>query len=269
MTESLKHAFAHRTLLGDPMFVPGLDAAQREFVSPARGRMLRTKIDDNNVLAPSEYRAEGFETIKTDGRIEVKMDNGTSHVVAADASGLIVSLTTTITLYWGSRIIVPSSGIVLNDSMEDFSVEGVSNFWGYLPTPANYIEGNKRPLSSTSPFIIEDAQGRFRYAGGAAGGSRIVSCNVQHVRNVLDYAMDPTAALAHPRLHDQIAPQETHLEESWDKETAAELERLGHKVVWLPVAPSTACGVSHDPETGEWKAAGEPRKKMAAGAVAW
>ncbi|KAL1692293.1 gamma-glutamyltranspeptidase [Schizophyllum commune] len=265
--ESLKHAFAHRTLLGDPMFVPGLDAAQREFISPERGRMLRAKIDDTKVHAPSEYRAEGFQTVKTDGRIEVKMDNGTSHIVAADASGLVVSLTTTITLYWGSRIIVPSLGIVLNDSMEDFSVEGVSNFWGYLPTPANYIEGNKRPLSSTSPFIIEDAQGRFRYAGGAAGGSRIVSCNVQHIRNVLDYNMDPADALAFPRLHDQIAPPETHLEEGWDRGIAAELERLGHRMKWVPVAPTTACGVSYNPDTDEWEAAGEPRRKVAGGEV--
>ncbi|KAL1707722.1 gamma-glutamyltranspeptidase [Schizophyllum commune] len=267
MIESLKHAFAHRTLLGDPMFVTGLDAAQREFISPERGRMLRARIDDTKVHALSEYRAEGFQTVKTDGRTEVKMDNGTSHIVAADTSGLVVSLTTTITLYWGSRIIVPSSGIVLNDSMEDFSVEGVSNFWGYLPTPANYIEGNKRPLSSTSPFIIEDAQGRFRYAGGAAGGSRIVSCNVQHIRNVLDYNMDPTEALAFPRLHDQIAPRETHLEEGWDREIAAELEGLGHRVKWLPVAPTTACGVSYNPDTDEWKAAGEPRRKVAGGEV--
>ncbi|KAL1743931.1 gamma-glutamyltranspeptidase [Schizophyllum fasciatum] len=267
MIESLKHAFAHRTLLGDPMFVPGLDAAQREFICPARGRLLRAKIDDSKVYAPSEYTAEGFRTVKTNCRIEIKMDHGTSHIVAADASGLVVSLTTTITLHWGSRIIVHSSGIVLNDSMEDFSVEGVSNFWGYLPTPANYIEGGKRPLSSTSPFIIEDARGRFRYAGGAAGGSRIVSCNVQQIRNVLDYDMDPAETLAHPRLHDQIAPQETHLEEGWKRETAADLQKLGHQVKWLPVAPTTACGVSYNPDTGEWKAAGEPRRIAAGGEV--
>ena len=48
--------------------------------------------------------------------------------------------------------------------------------------------------------------------------------------------MDPADALAFPRLHDQIAPQETHLEEGWDREIATELERLGHRVKWLPGA---------------------------------
>ena len=119
--------------------------------------------------------------------------------------------------------------------------------------------------------------------------------------------MDPANALAFPRLHDQIAPQETHLEEGWDREIATELERLGHRVKWLPgewsiflaqhggscglpqrlrtlfrraglrwrdwncsrttVAPTTACGVSYNPDTNEWKAAGEPRRKVAGGEV--
>jgi gamma-glutamyltranspeptidase / glutathione hydrolase len=55
---------------------------------------------------------------------EVLSDRGTSAMVAADDSGLSISLTTTVNLYWGSRIMVPESGIVLNDAMDDFSIEG-------------------------------------------------------------------------------------------------------------------------------------------------
>jgi gamma-glutamyltranspeptidase/glutathione hydrolase len=97
---------------------------------------------------------------------EILDDTGTSALVAADASGLVISLTTTVNLsailfpyvyfersrtgtnpstfrsfarrYWGSRIMVPESGIVLNDAMDDFSVEGRTNAFGYLPTPSNY-----------------------------------------------------------------------------------------------------------------------------------
>ncbi|KAE9397936.1 gamma-glutamyltranspeptidase [Gymnopus androsaceus JB14] len=216
MIESLKFAFAHRTLLGDPGF--------------AR---------------------------------ESSPDHGTSNIVVADSDGLVISITTTITLWWGSRIVVPSSDIVLNDSIEDFSVEGQSNHFGYLPTPANYVRGNKRPLSSSSPFIIEDSKGRFRYGGGAAGGSRIISCNVQQARNFMDYGMSPSEALAHHRLHDQIAPDETHLEIG----LRITLPAVLMSTHFLPEAESVGCGVSYDPETGFYQAEGEPRLVGSGGTV--
>jgi gamma-glutamyltranspeptidase/glutathione hydrolase len=94
---------------------------------------------------------------------------------------------------------VPESGIVLNDAMDDFSVEGRTNAFGYLPTPSNYstlsfcyfqphqsgslltdstwtlsVEGNKRPLSSMTPYFIEDPNGDFLFAGSCAGSSSCI-----------------------------------------------------------------------------------------------
>lgn len=94
-------------------------------------------------------------------------------------------MTTTITLWWGSRLVVPSSGIVLSDGMEDLSVAGAANYFGYEPSPANYIAPGRRPLSSQCPFLVESAEGEFEFAGGAAGGSRILSSNVQTAMNYL------------------------------------------------------------------------------------
>jgi gamma-glutamyltranspeptidase/glutathione hydrolase len=71
-------------------------------------------------------------------RVEIKNDNGTSNITVADADGLVISITTTVGLVFGSQIMDPSSGIVLNDSMDDFSVEGRANGTGYEPSPANY-----------------------------------------------------------------------------------------------------------------------------------
>ena len=65
-------------------------------------------------------------------------DGGTSNITAVDDSGLVVSITTTIGLNWGSRIMVPGYGFILNDSMDDFSVAGRPNATGYEPSPANY-----------------------------------------------------------------------------------------------------------------------------------
>ncbi|KAJ3973558.1 gamma-glutamyltranspeptidase [Lentinula raphanica] len=240
MIESLKFAYAQRTLLGDPNFVHGLEAAQDEWTKSEVGRDLYSRILHDSTL-PSEL----YNINRSDNT--VKPDHGTSNIVAVDSGGLVISITTTITLWWGSRIVVPSSEIVLNDSIEDFSQ---SNHFGYLPTPANYVEGNKRPLSSSSPFIIEDCEGRFRYAGGAAGGSRIISCNVQQARNFM------------------IAPNETHLEEGLvNGEVAAALEKMGHKIKWLPRAGSVGCAISYDPEIGLYQAEGEPRLAESGGQV--
>ncbi|KAJ4480787.1 gamma-glutamyltranspeptidase [Lentinula lateritia] len=261
LIESLKFAYAHRTLLGDPSFISDLEAVQDEFVKPATGKDLHSQILAHSTLPSEMYRANRINA-------NIKPDHGTSNIVVADSDGLVISITTTITLWWGSRIVVPSSDIVLNNSIEDFSVEGQSNHFGYLPTPANYVKGNKRPLSSSSPFIIEDSEGRFRYAGGAAGGSRIISCNVQQARNFMDYGMNPTQALAHHRLHDQIAPDETHLEMGLvDQEIAVNLKRMGHNVKWIPRAESVGCAISYDPDTGVYQAEGEPRLVGSGGQV--
>jgi len=84
----------------------------------------------------------------------------------------------------------------------------------------------------------------------------------------MDYGMSPSEALAHHRLHDQIAPDETHLEIGrFDDELAAELEKMGHKIKWLPKAESVGCGVSYDPETGFYQAEGEPRLVGSGGTV--
>ncbi|KAF5392041.1 hypothetical protein D9757_003187 [Collybiopsis confluens] len=252
MIESLKFAFAHRALLGDTEFVTGLENLQEQFLKPEFGRALHSKILEDSTLSSEAYDTSGLQPSRE--------DHGTSSIVVADSNGLVIAITTTLTLWWGSRIVVPSSDIVLNDSIEDFSVEGQSNHFGYRPTPANFVKGNKRPLSSSSPFIIEDVHGQFRYAGGAAGGSRIISCNVQQARNVMDYGMNAAQALAHQRVHDQLSPDETHLETGrFEKDLAVNLDKMGHKIKWLPKAESVGCGISYDPHTGVYHAEGEPR----------
>ncbi len=132
--------------------------------------------------------ASGFSPLHAADRVtisvEIKQDHGTSHFCAADASGLVISMTSTVLLYWGSRLMDPATGVVLNNGMEDFSVAGQANTWGFEGTPANYIAGGKRPLSSQSPYIIEGQDG-ILFAGGCAGGSRIISANVQCARNYL------------------------------------------------------------------------------------
>ena len=130
---------------------------------------------------------------------------GTSHIVAADASGMAISVTTTINTLFGSLVVVPETGVIMNNEMNDFSVPGQSNTFGYAPSPANFIRPGKRPLSSISATIVEhSANNSLYYVIGSAGGSRIITATIQNIWNVLDRGKTVPESLKEPRLHDQL-----------------------------------------------------------------
>lgn len=255
MDESMRWAYGLRTELGDPSFLDGLDAYQQQMVSDAAAAEIRAKISDARTQNVSWYDPAGLESLETPG---------TSHVVAADATGLALTLTTTINLIFGSRVMVPETGVILNDEMNDFSIPGSSNAFGYIPSPANFVRPGKRPLSSISPTIVETPDGHFYYATGAAGGSRIITATLQSVRGVLDLGLDPAGALAAPRLHDQLVPDTTTLEWTYDNATAAFLASRGHNVTWVKPGSSSAQALRLLPN-GTFEAAGEPRQAASGG----
>lgn len=132
--------------------------------------------------------------------------------MTADASNMAVSLTSTINLGFGSRVMVPETGLIMNNEMNDFSVPNSSNFFGYIPSPSNFIRPGKRPLSSITPVIVEYlANNSLYFAVGAAGGSRIITATVQSLWHVLDQNYTISNALKAPRLHDQLSPNQVHL----------------------------------------------------------
>lgn len=130
----MRLAFGARTQLGDPAFVPALDELQAHMLAGAAERV------GERTQPPEFYLpVAGVD------------DNGTSSMAAADDSGLVVSLTTTVGTAWASRIIVPGTGVVLNDSVLDFTVKGRANVWGYAPAPANFGESGVRSSRACAP----------------------------------------------------------------------------------------------------------------------
>ncbi|CRK11799.1 hypothetical protein BN1723_009494, partial [Verticillium longisporum] len=163
LDQTTRFAYGQRSSLGDPVFVDGLTEFQERMISAEVGAEVRSKISDTQAFNISYYDPSGLESLETPG---------TSHIVSADSSGLAVSMTTTINLLFGSQVMIPETGVIMNNEMNDFSIPGVTNAFGYIPSPANFIRPGKRPLSSMSPTIIETADGKLYMSIGAAGGSR-------------------------------------------------------------------------------------------------
>ncbi|CED82833.1 Gamma-glutamyltransferase [Phaffia rhodozyma] len=257
LVESMKFAYGERTLLGDIGYT-NASTLQRAFLLPSTAQHVRSLINDHTTHEGDYYDPEGWEVLD---------DKGTSALVVGDEDGLAVSVTTTVNLYWGSRIMTPEYGVILNDGVDDFSVKGRRNAFGYIPSPANYIVPFKRPLSSMSPLIIDDPSGKFMFASSCAGGSRIISAQIQMVLNAVDRGMSALQALTAPRLHDQVYPAVTAIEQDmpalgfkgFSMETRDYLSSLGHNVTYVPTGLSVACAVKFSPESG-WEAAGDPRK---------
>ncbi|PHH80599.1 hypothetical protein CDD80_858 [Ophiocordyceps camponoti-rufipedis] len=248
LDEAIRFAYGQRTKLGDPSFVDVANLTA-SMVSPEHGAYLRSRISDLTTQELPYYDPEGLESLDTPG---------TSHMVAADKSGLAISLTTTVNLLFGSQVMIPETGIVMNDQMNDFSIPGVSNGFGYIPSPSNYIRPGKRPLSSISPIIAETPDGKLLFSLGAAGGSRITTATIQNTIHLLDRHMNMAEALRQPRLHDQLVPTMVTFEYAFDNSTVAYMKSLHHNVSWVPPGQSLAQGVRLLPN-GTFEAAGEPR----------
>jgi gamma-glutamyltranspeptidase/glutathione hydrolase len=122
---------------------------------------------------------------------------------------MVISLTSTIDSAFGSRIMVPETGLVLNDEMRDFSVPNLSKEFGSIPAPDNFIEPGKRPQSSITTVIVENSRTKkFYMATGGAGGTHIVTAVTQALWHVLDQQMTSLEAIKAPRLHDQLNPNQ-------------------------------------------------------------
>jgi gamma-glutamyltranspeptidase/glutathione hydrolase len=144
--------------------------------------------------------------------------SNTTHLVTIDAERNIVSLTESLECYFGSGVTVPSTGILLNDTMHDFDPH---------PKMINSVAPRKIPMSSMSPTIVLK-EGRPILALGAAGGPRIASTTLQVLLNVVEYGMKPSAAVATPRIH--VNGTRVQMEATIRHGTANALRKMGHLV---------------------------------------
>ncbi|KAL4754260.1 hypothetical protein BDW72DRAFT_167088 [Aspergillus terricola var. indicus] len=255
LDEAMRFAYGLRTVLGDPGFVDGMSEYERDMISQQTADEIHSKISDLRTQNVSAYDPAGIESLETPG---------TSHIATIDRSGLGVSAITTINLLFGSRVVVPETGVIMNNEMDDFSIPGSSNSFGYIPSEANYIRPGKRPLSSCTPAIVTHPNGTTFFIAGSAGGSRIITATVQNIIHAVDEGLSAAEALARPRLHDQLIPNQATFEYAYDNSTVAFMAARGHNVTWTAPGSSTAQAIRVLPN-GTFDAAGEPRQLDAGG----
>lgn len=219
LVEAQKFGFAARTRIGDIAYLFNSTGCIAEIPTKNYADTIAANLTDDRTH-PTEYYNPEFD---------IQTDHGTSHTSTVDKDGMAVSLTTTINLVFGSRLMDPETGIIFNDEMDDFSTPGVPNGFGLWPSPYNYPEPGKRPLSSTVPTIMEYEDGSFYLAIGGSGGPRILSSVFQVILNLI-WGLDVSQAVEYGRVHDQLLPAEV---ETDDIVAAALLDSLrdrGHNV---------------------------------------
>ncbi|XP_074032200.1 uncharacterized protein [Leptinotarsa decemlineata] len=162
----------------------------------------RKKIFDNRTSQDPLYYGASTEN---------KNDHGTGHICVVAPNGDVVSVTSSINYIFGAKFMSESTGIILNDSMDDFSIPGESNVFGFPSSPTNYIEPGKRPMSSMCPSIILNNGYVYMVIGGA-GGSKIISNVLQVIINRLYYRYNLEDATDEERIHHQLFPMSLQLE---------------------------------------------------------
>ena len=217
VAEVMKHAFADRAqYLGDPDFVkaPISTLVSKDYAAWIRGRISPIKTHPPKYYGLGNFKAEL---------------GGTTHFSVLDRFGNAVACTLSVNTRFGSKLIAPKTGIVLNDEMDDFAIHPSGNVYGLVGNEANSLQPKKRPLSSMTPTIVLQGD-RPVLILGAAGGPRIISATLQTILNILDFHMPVTEAVEASRIHHQWIPDEINVEEKIPSETKKSLERRGHVV---------------------------------------
>jgi gamma-glutamyltranspeptidase/glutathione hydrolase len=218
--EAMKLAFADRVhWLGDPEFtkVPvnllddGYLASRRKLMALETA----AKVDSHG--EPPDWDSRWF-------------GKHTTHLCAVDKEGNWVGITQTVNTSFGSKVIVPGTGVVLNNEMDDFAIApNTPNAFGLLGSEANAVAPGKRPLSSMSPTIVLNGDEPVLVVGGA-GGPKIITQTASLILRYLDLNMPLDEAMEAPRFHHQWRPDKLLVERRAPKEWSDELKERGHDI---------------------------------------
>ena len=228
MAEAMKLAYADRAeYLGDPGFV---QIPLSGLTSKKYADALAAQISADKARSAKEIRA---------GKPQPYESDQTTHYSVVDKAGNMVAVTYTLNTNFGSGIVAPGTGIMLNNEMDDFSAKpGVPNAYGVIGGDANAVAAGKRPLSSMTPtFVLKD--GKPWLVTGSPGGPRIITTVLEQIVNGIDFGMNPAEAASQLRFHHQWTPDELRIEKGFSTDTIRLLKDKGQNVVIKPTMGRT------------------------------
>lgn len=246
LAEAMKRAFADRAhWLGDPDYVD----VPKGLLHMDYARKLAATIDTTKATTVASYgQPQAFD--------QSYFEKHTTHISVADKYGNWVSMTTTLNTSFGSKVVIPGTGVLMNNQMDDFSAQpNVPNAYGLVGSEANSIQPGKRPLSSMSPTIVVRNKQPVM-AVGAAGGPMIITQVTQALVRYLALEESLYTALASPRVHQQWKPDKVFFDKRLPKQQQQALSDRGHPTKQLRFTGSSNA-VSFKGE--EFDAVSEPR----------
>jgi gamma-glutamyltranspeptidase/glutathione hydrolase len=247
VVEALRRTFRDRAeFLGDPAFV---QMPLERLVHPYYADGLRAAIRPDRVLPSTALAGQAIDT---------SQGPETTHFSILDRAGNRVAATISLNQWFGSGWAIPGTGILLNNTMDDFAIKsGVPNLYGLTGTAANAVEPGKRPLSSMTPAFVEGRDGLMIV--GTPGGSRIISM-------VLLATLDRVAGrpakeiVAAPRIHHQYWPYVLLYEATaLSDDEAAAMVALGHRLKPASRRWGNLQVITWDYASGSIEAVSDPR----------
>lgn len=202
ITEAMRVAYRDRAELGgDPVFttVPVTKLLSQTYAKEETNEIEKKVVSGSwPAVKEEEKKPESYNT---------------THISILDKDGNAVSTTQSVNGIFGGAQMVPGTGLVLNNTMDDFAVApGVPNLYGLVGSKANAIEPGKTPLSSMSPSILLDGSGRTKMVIGAPGGSQIPTSIFNTLYRYLVQKQDLYESVSYPRIHHQFRPDRIFLD---------------------------------------------------------
>ena len=248
VVESMRRAYRDRAFfLGDPDFV---DVPIKKLTSKEHASILAQSID-MNAATPIH------EDDQLDEKYAWNEGSHTTHFSILDMDGNRAAVTQTINTWFGSGYMLPSSGLILNNEMDDFSAKPFApNRYGLVHGEQNSIQPNKRMLSSMTPTFIESEKGLAIL--GTPGGARIIT---MVLLSILDYFEGGTAETmtATKRFHHQFLPDVIRYEkDAFTEETITILESKGHTLQEISSYGNMQV-VTWEKDSGDVSSSSDPR----------
>jgi gamma-glutamyltranspeptidase/glutathione hydrolase len=244
--EAMRRSYRDRAIyLGDPDFVkmPLQQLTSLDYAAGQRSSIRTDKAMPSNFLPGIESEPGGMQT---------------THFSVLDADGNRAAVTISINLFLGTGYMPPKTGVLLNNTMDDFSTKpGRPNEFGLVGAAANAIAPNKRSLSSMTPTFVETSKGLMIV--GSPGGSTIISMVLLGTLNYLD-GMNAAQIVKYPHYHHQYLPDEVDYEQGAFTDTEIkELQSMGHGLKLSGRQWGNMQVITWDYATGKIEAASDPR----------